>query len=143
MSEQPEVIAKPKPEEYKQFLSGLRLLDIELVECVMDAKADVPKSSIARPFKIDTDSSFEVRDDGDVNVYHTYNLKGLEGRKSVVKIKAVYRLWFKSEMPFTDSFFSIYRDLNLSIHTWPYMRELVSSLTSRTNLPRQTLPLKI
>jgi len=132
---------KPSPQEYQRFLSGLNLLDIELAKCSMEAVMKISDTPITRTFDIKRDATMATDENDVIIISHSYELKGMEGRRTVLKVSATFRLRLTSEQPFTDEYFDIYRSYNLDLHTWPYFRELASELTARSNVPRLTLPL--
>jgi preprotein translocase subunit SecB len=75
---------------------------------------------------------------------HSYKLTGqVDDDKVVFDLEATYLLVFSSQELVSDEFFEIFKDMNLAVHTWPFFRELVSSMTGRTSLPTLTLPLRI
>ncbi|MEN6356632.1 MAG: hypothetical protein ABFD83_06055 [Armatimonadota bacterium] len=82
--------------------------------------------------------------DNSFNALHSYKLTGLlDGDKVIFELEASYLLSFSSKELVGNEFFDIFKDMNLAVHTWPFFREFVSSMTARTNLPVLTLPLRI
>ena len=137
------------PDEYGKTLRGLELVKISLVNCQVnvdldvaaDAFADAAKSS--KPVRVDiTDNcSFEIRENT-VIVRQTYALNSRHGRKTLIGAKAEYVVAFQASEGFTDEFFEIFQHVALPMYTWPYFRELVSSMTDRAGLPKLELGLR-
>jgi hypothetical protein len=110
----------------------------------MDYSFDAPVSG--RVIKAEHTDRAELlaEKDGVVRALHKYHLWGsLDGADKVFDFKASYLLSYNSSEKITGNFFEAYRQLNIHTNTWPYFRELVSSMTSRTGLPTLTLPFKI
>lgn len=129
------------PQEYLSILKGLHLLDISLLECRMKANPGLNDDSTLKASCKDT-ACFSLKDNK-VLMDHEYNLVGKNGKTKILDVKAIYRVTFKSEDQITEEFFNIFKSKNLSIYTWPYFRELVSSMTSKSNLPHLILPMVI
>ncbi len=66
---------------------------------------------------------------------------GKVGRRSCFKLAAVYRLRYESHVPVSEAFMVILANTSAVVQIWPFFRELVSSVTSRMELPHLTLPL--
>lgn len=132
---------KISPEEYGRILGGLQLLDLELRDCTMQSAAGSAQEEKRRVVVDDSGARFETGPDNSVLVWHEYSLKAKIGRKTVFSLKATFKLTFLAEEAFTADFFQVFRELNLTVHTWPFFRELLTNLSERTSLPRLTLPL--
>jgi len=135
---------KPKmtPEEYQVILQGLSLAHIHLRECKFSAKPETMGTDTALKVLWEAEASFQDLGDGLIIIDHRYDLKGRSKNADVVKVRAQYRVALLSKEPFTEEFFNIYKR-NLLLHTWPYLRELVSSMTARAGLTQFTLPMSV
>ena len=129
------------PERYREILEGLEFTRLELEVCSMKSTPDACQSGNRRVHVDDSEAGFERMPDGSVAVWHSSALRAKVGRAVVFRLDATFRLFFSSEHEFSDEFFEIFRSLNLSLHTWPYFRELLSNLSSRTSTPTLMLPL--
>ncbi|MGE5619719.1 MAG: hypothetical protein ACM3US_10720 [Sphingomonadaceae bacterium] len=56
-----------------------------------------------------------------------------DGARLAAEIRVVFAVDYSSSLPMTDALFSRFRKSNLPLNTWPYLREFVSSMTSRMN----------
>ncbi|MEN6520086.1 MAG: hypothetical protein ABFD46_02910 [Armatimonadota bacterium] len=131
-----------KPKEYRIVLEGLNLLSLELENCIMKSTQDMSDRSASISNRIDdSQAAFEPRPDGTVIVKHRYSEKTKIGKKVVFSLDATFRLVFQSKNEFSDDFFIIFRAVSLNLYTWPYFRELLNNLSSRTGMPPLTLPM--
>jgi hypothetical protein len=133
-------MARISPEKYREILNGLRLESISLVE----VNAHLDRDLLEAPLHIISDSKGKYQKrQNKVTIFDTYiiSVRGKNEDKPAMSIKATFELVFTSNRDFTAGFFEIYKKTNLHLHVWPYMRELVNSLTSRMNIPPITLPL--
>lgn len=133
---------KLEPEEYRRILGGLRLLSLELENCTMKSIPATSERIADRSNSIDErQASFEPRPDGTVIVKHRYSQKTKAGKKVMFSLEATFRLVFHSKEEFTYDFFTIFSAVSLGMYTWPYFRELLNNLSSRTGMPPLTLPM--
>jgi len=59
---------------------------------------------------------------------------------SGVIAEADVQVLYRSPYPMTDAQFEVFRQRNLPIHAWPYLREFLQSSLARTGWPVYTLP---
>ncbi len=132
-------VVEPTPEEYRRFINGIDLRQIQLVE--MSCKLDEKLFSDRLTVHISAESSF-TDEEGGFTVIHEYKLTGKTAeRKIALKISAVYLIHFSSHREMKPEYFEIYKRVSLPINIWPFFRELVHATTSRMNIPPLTLPL--
>ncbi len=132
-------LAEPTPEEYRRFIAGIDLRQIQLVE--MSCKLDEKLFNDRLTVHISAESAF-TDEEGGFTVNHEYKLTGKTAeRKIALKISAVYLLHFSSHRDMTPEYFAVYKEASLPINLWPFFRELVHATTSRMNIPPLTLPL--
>jgi hypothetical protein len=133
---------KLEPEEYRRVLEGLNLLSLELENCTMKSIPDTSDGIADRSNSVDeSQAGFEPRPDGTVIVRHRYSQKTKVGKKVIFGLDTTFRLVFHSEEEFTDDFFAVFCAVSLGLYTWPYFRELLNNLSSRTGMPPLTLPM--
>jgi len=130
------------PEEYRRVLSGLKLAGLSLTHCEAQADRLAAEQAFAQPNSVPVhitgEVSFETTEKA-VIVNQTYKITGKQGRRRVFALSATYAVAFQSTEPFTEQFFKVFKDRTLPTFTWPYLRELVSSMTSRMGLPELVL----
>ena len=132
------------PDDYATILRGLQLVRITLTSCQAKSSLEGVSDVFAQPEKLPIhvrrNASFEAEDDV-VTVRHEYSLASRYRGKTLLSIKAEYSLVFRTVEQFTADFFEVFRRIALPMYTWPYLRELVGSMTSRMDLPKLLLPL--
>ncbi|MBD3378516.1 hypothetical protein GF406_26045 [candidate division KSB1 bacterium] len=131
-------MTKISPETYGKILAGIELDDIALTKLNSSINHDNLSASMKISIK---DVSAFVNDEQGFKVENKYTLLSKTENKIGLKIEAVYLISFKSIATIDDDFFDIYKSMSLPLITWPFFRELVNSITSRTNIPPLTLPL--
>lgn len=133
---------KLSPEEYQRVLEGLQLLGLDLENCTMKSMPNSSDGIENLSNNIDSSqANFEPCPDGTVIVKHRYSQRTKIGKKVIFSLDATFRLVFQAREEFTDDFFAIFRNFSLDLYTWPYFRELLSNLSSRTGMPSLTLPM--
>jgi preprotein translocase subunit SecB len=131
-------MTKISPETYGKILDGIELDDIALTKLNSSINHDNLSASMKISIK---DVSAFVNDEQGFKVENKYTLLSKTENKIGLKIEAVYLISFKSIATIDDDFYDIYKSMSLPLITWPFFRELVNSITSRTNIPPLTLPL--
>jgi hypothetical protein len=142
MKKKPEINLKLKPDEYRKILTGISLEHIAL----KSIKADKNVLSLDGDYSINHKSSFNgfsvenniivIPNKHSITFYPTNN-----PRKKDIKIDCTYEVLIKSDLEFTKEFFDIYCEISFPIIIWPYIRELVQSITSRMGIPPLTIPM--
>lgn len=129
-------------EEYLRVLKGLSLSDVALANCQTAVDWDAADFGEATPIPVTISdvAAFECSD-GAITVRHTYDIKAKRGRKRLFYLKAEFVLKMAAADGFTEGFFDFFKDTSLPLVTWPYLRELVGSMTERMGLPRLGLGL--
>jgi len=58
----------------------------------------------------------------------------------LAEIDVTFGLRFTSKEPMSDEIFAIFRDTNVPVNIWPYLREYLASTAGRMNWTVLTLP---
>lgn len=130
-------------EEYKEIL---KTIDLDHI-CLIDASFKIEKNKFDGQVKLIIKESpkFEVKENHFIVIYKT-SLKGIneENKETVLNVSAVHELTYKSslESKIPHAFFNKFGTYSASMVIWPYFREYVQNMISRTQLPSLTLPLK-
>lgn len=144
---------KPKkigisPEQYRETLAGVELEDVRLVRARVELKGDKAQgigSSIPAGLMIDIESkaTYEYLSEDLCRVVHDYILtaRNPKNNRQFFKIECSFSLLFKSKDRMDDDFFEVFKEVNLPLNTWPYVREFVDNMTTRMHIPPLTLPL--
>lgn len=143
IAKQPEHQISPKlePAEYRRILEALHLRSVELAGCKMERPLQVLPERATIKAEYREEARLLEAGPGNVRMEMAYTLWGrLDDSAVVLELQATYRLLYASEVELSAAWFDIFKDVNLPGLTWPFLRELVHSMTSRTILPPFTLP---
>ena len=132
---------KFSPAQYNQFIAGLDLRGIRLLETSVEAKVAGPVDKGTR-VRLDYGGAWEDCDGG-FRAFATYRVRfSLPGsRKADARINSIWAVEFATPQPMTDALFGAFCEVNLRLNTWPYERELVQSMLARLDWPQLPLPL--
>lgn len=84
--------------------------------------------------------SFESTDDGfRAHYQYTISLNEIGTEEPFAELKCTYAAAYTSNKPMTRDLFAIFKELNLPLNTWPYVREFVHGMTNRMGLPTLVL----
>lgn len=132
------------PTQYAKILGGLHLVGLALTKCEAKADPQAAQEAFSQPEGPPLDmrdvASFESSGKH-VTVRHNYSVISRYRRKALLSIKAEYTLVFETSEAFAADFFEVFKEIGVPMYTWPYVRELVDSMTSRMGLPKLVLPL--
>ena len=124
------------PTLYRETLSQLHQREIVLrdlhVSCENPVAGDV-KINIA------TDAG-AVHERGELRVDARHTISARNAKDALFTIKATYVVVMSAPDELPEGFAEVYIANNLTITVFPFVRELVASLTSRMGLPPLTLP---
>lgn len=131
----------PSPEEYREFIGGLSLIRIRLLSADVDVERDDVRPSETR-VGITDEATYEPGE-GQFSVLHKYSISFVaeESESSVGSIHASFDLTFESDVPITETYFEVFKNVNLTMNTWPYLREFTQNMIARVGWPSFTLPL--
>lgn len=129
------------PKRYAQILRGIKLDEIYLESCSVIYKRENLIKQKGLQVSIRDNASYEQHN-GRVKVTHKYYLtaKNPEMEDFVLKISTAFCLVYVTDSPFEKEFFDTFKNINMTISSWPYFRELVQNMTQRMNIPPLTLP---
>lgn len=134
---------KLDPEVYREFITGVELLSLRLIS--VDAKID------DKYFSHETDVSIKVEDKakysdsdrgGGFSAFHDYDISlSCEGQeKPYISFKAQFEVIYSSEIAINKKIWDVFKNVNLPLNTWPYVRELFHNTVLRFNHPPVILP---
>ena len=130
---------QPTPDEYAEFVEQIELLDIWLVEtrAVNHHGPRPPRQaavSIATP-----EASWTNVDDG-FEIGFPYQVRFADHDTVHAEVAVTFGLRFSSGRPMDEPTFRVFKDVNLPVNTWPFLREIVSTTVGRMGWPSFTLP---
>ena len=135
MSEQNKI----PPDEYNSILAAVELDAVYLSSFsgeLIKQDLDIPRVIS----KLNESCGHEIASAKKFTIYQNYKLTGKEGKKNVIKIECSFAIAFSSEKKVTEAFIDQFKQ-NASVICFPYLREYLSSVTTRMNLPALFLPL--
>jgi hypothetical protein len=125
-------------EEYATFISQIELIDIWLVKANITNHRG-PQTPDRATFNFHSTAEWESTERG-FRVSHHYTV-GIETSDAVfANFEVSFGLDFTSKIALTEPFFAIFQDVNLSVNTWPYLREFVSTTMGRMGWSSFTIP---
>ena len=126
------------PEEYAGFISQIELQTIWLNKALVQnyCGPDAPDRNSVR---INSKTKWESMPSG-FRAFVEYKVRLKSNDEPSLNLDVTYGLDFASSEPMTDEIFMIFRDVNLPVNTWPYLREFVFTMIGRMNWAPFTLP---
>lgn len=124
---------------YNEFIGGLNIIGIKIIY----SEAEV-KEGFSPPAKIliKEKKSYKKLEDNKFIVKHEYKLSGnRKGEEEGFIINVIYNITYRYKTPITKKIFSVFSEISLPLHTWPYFRQFVHEMTARMGLPPLTLDL--
>lgn len=138
---------KITPEEYSSILMALILDRICLTNANLKVYSNIPNGG---NIDLDFNDKYKfVDEDKFVRFIASFTLDGkISENDNVVKLFTVsgdYSVVYykQSDVVVTKEFFDVFKELSLSTIVWPYFREYIQNMVSRTGLPPFVLPSKI
>lgn len=135
--------------DYDEFVEQLALDDIYLNSCRLKkygsaggGLSTVPISSSAWWYG---ESDWEAYDSGlpndgfEVHYKVVAEVKSNDGER-IARIEAEYALDYLSFVPMDNEAFETFSETTVPLNVWPYLREFLSSITSRAGLGPYILP---
>jgi len=119
--------------EYARLLKNIEINDIVLLE--LEAKRYPARVEKNMAFRIKHEPEFIKENGNEFDIMDLYTITAKSGQKNIFKIKIKWLLNFSSEVEVTEEFFNIYAERSLILNTYPYVREMVQSITSRMDVP--------
>ncbi len=138
---------KISPEDYSAILMALVLDKICLTNANLKVYSNIPNGG---NIELDFNDKYKfVDEDKFVRFIASFTLDGkISENDNVVKLFTVsgdYSVVYykQSDVVVTKEFFDVFKELSLSTIVWPYFREYIQNMVSRTGLPPFVLPSKI
>lgn len=132
----PDQLLPLDPALYRETLAQLQLREVVLrelhVSCENPVTGDV-KINIA------TDAG-AVHERGELRVEAHHTISARNAKEALFTIEATYLIVMSAPDELPEGFAEVYIANNLTITVFPFVRELVASLTARMGLPPLTLP---
>lgn len=136
--------AKPNlevsPEEYNAFINQVNLRWVYLESSTMK-RSRMPDVTQELSYKDKVGKRRYEAIEGGFCAVLDYQIQLLEAEQETpfAEIKCTYAAEYDSETPMTKELFEVFRELNLPLNIWPYVREFVHATTNRMGLPSLVL----
>jgi hypothetical protein len=131
--------APPTPDEYAAFIGQIDLLDVWLVESHVENHHG-PRAPHQAGVAIASATPTYEPGGGEFSVRFSYEVRFAEGTTIHAQISIILGLLFSSQQPMTPEIFDVFKDVNLPVNTWPFLREFVSTTLGRMGWQPFTLP---
>lgn len=137
-------VPPPTPEEYGEFIKGIEIENISLVDCSAKRIKIPEPESILKYSVIPLDSTYDSKSSG-FSVIAGYEIqlmcKSPESQEEVfANISVSLECSYISEISINQALFQVFKDVNVPLNIWPYAREIVHSLSNRMGLATLILP---
>ena len=129
---------RPTPERYNAFISQIELQRL-WVEKATIANNVGAKRLDDPTLDIKTSPSYEAVPSG-FKALQTYTITVTEGTATAGKIEVTFAIEYSSKLKLTESLFSVFREINLPLNTWPYLRSFVAESFGKMGWAPHTLP---
>lgn len=131
------------PKKYLNILKDIELNQIYLESCSAELKRRNIELHKNLQVIIRDRASFEqIKNKLKITQKFFLTVKTPEMKKDfAIKASVAFCLIYGTKTVVDKEFFDTYREVNLPLNTWPYLREYVQSITQRMNVPPLTLPL--
>ena len=132
------VLQEPDPEVYGRFIQGLEVRAVHLVEAEARLEGTQAGKLAFRIVELDPFGP-EPREGGfwaGIALRLTLEDQG----KPFAAIRLKVRAGYDAALFPDEALFRVFRERNLPVHLWPYLRLYVDFLTAQMGLPRLILP---
>ncbi len=126
------------PTAYNAFIKQieLRVIWLKSAEVRNSHGPDAPKEAT---IAVSKEASYEEIAVG-FRAYQQYELRIEAANALAAEIKVVFAADFTSNESMTDGIFTLFKEVNLPVNTWPYFREFVATTMGRWGWGPFTLP---
>jgi hypothetical protein len=133
-----EAMARISPDDYGAFIGQIWLQTIWLQDATLSNKHG-PQTPEEATVGFTSRAKWSDREGG-FQVLHTYVVGVESAEQELAHIQVTFGLDFDSQQPMTQEIFEIFEDVNLSVNTWPFLREFVHTSLGRMGWSPFTLP---
>lgn len=129
---------QPSPEEYSSFISQMELEAIWLRSAQVENRhgPETPENAIVQ---LESETQWEISSNG-FYAFHSYNVAIQADNERVAEVRATFGLAFRSQQAMTDALFAIFKEVNLMLNTWPYLRAFLADAIGKMGWSMFTLP---
>jgi hypothetical protein len=141
----PEAVGPSSPDAYREFIRHLELEAVWLKACHIEnhfgpRMPPSPTVAIASTAQwTPTEGGFEAVSRFTVTITFEESA-GATQQSEAATIEVSFGLRFRSGVSITEALFDVFRDANLPVNSWPYLREFLSTTSGRFGWQPFTLP---
>jgi len=129
--------------KYADFVAGIDLQKIYVkgINAKFNELVSVDKSQPMN-VRLDQKAQFRVIKEDLYEIIQNWQLSAAVGdkRRPLLRLAFDFAVIIRSKEKLEQDIFEIYATNNLTLNTWPYVRELINNITARMDLPPMTLP---
>ncbi len=130
------------PGEYRKHLQHVALREIDLSNLEAGLDRELALNAPGWGLEINMGVRIDQADTLSPTLFLAWDvIARAEEEPPSIRVKATYRLQLETKEVLPPDFFAIYQQLSATPQVWPYLRELVQSLTGRMGIPQLVLPL--
>jgi hypothetical protein len=126
------------PAKYNEFIRQVDLRAIWVASARIDNRVGARRLEDEN-VEIQIDGAHEPIASG-FRLSHTYRLRVRDGRDDAGEIEVTFAVEYMSKQRLTAGYFEIFREINLPLVTWPYLRAFVADAFSQMGWGPITLP---
>lgn len=136
-------------DRYREMLSGLQLKRVTLIETASSRNVDVDLGDTA--IDVEKRTEFLIKRDNPrdfrfVESLHLKASKDSDGSEDsdtveIFSLLGSFLLEYLSPVETDEQMLEMFAQRNLSVHSWPYLREYTQNMITRMGLPPLVLPL--
>lgn len=132
-------VRPPSPEAYSAFIGQIELLDVWLIEAHIENRHGRRAPGRSGVAVTSPEPTWEAASDG-FDVQFPYVVQFTDGSAIHADLSVTFGLHFSSAQPMTPAIFEVFKNVNLQVNTWPFLREFVSTTLGRMGWEPFTLP---
>lgn len=127
---------------YDDFVRQIQILDVFLVTARINNLVGGDRVGDVR-IRVNEKTWYE-NTGSEVVVYVRYNVtaRNTETREAVGRISVTFAIRYSSAIQLTDEAFEVFRERNVTINAWPYLREFIHSMATRMGWAGMIAPVR-
>ena len=120
------------------FIGQIELTDIWLIQAHV-ANRHGPHTPVEAAVSFESEATWHTWERG-FCVEHAWRVHFDSPDVRLAEVEVTFGLRFSSQQAMTDRVFAVFREVNLPVNTWPYLREFVATTLGRMGCQPFALP---
>ncbi len=135
-----DALQKISPQEYNAYLTRIEIQDsyLKRIQCSSQSRSVTGQATFN--FSEDIGQVSVIEEKASVELKYAVQVKEAEQVVCDLGVDFVLTYTVQGELP--EEFYVIFKNYTIPLQCFPYLRELVQSMTSRMGLPSLILPLR-